>query len=323
MPFWQLPLFATAALISSAAVATSAPPGAPVFVTLGTAGGPVLNPRRSQPANAVITDQGVILMDAGDGVAERLAAAGIALAQVRAVFISHLHLDHTAGLAGVIGLRWMNDLPGPFKIYGPPGTRAVVDGILQSMRPAQSAGFGLDNGFGKYPLKVEVVELRSEEAITVLPGTQLTYVENSHYSFSPASASAKRSKSFSFRLESGGKSYVYTGDTGPSEAVTRLARNADILVSEVQDLDVLTAVIRKQAPGMPPDVFNNLAEHLRKHHLSPGDVGRMAKAAGVGRVVLTHLGPAPTAKEATDLFVPGVKAVYDGPVVVAEDLDRF
>ena len=78
-----------------------------------------------------IVGDDIILIDAGDGAVGQLARAGFRLDRVRALFLSHLHLDHAAGLSGVIGLRWMNGMQGTFRVYGPPGTRAMVDGIIE------------------------------------------------------------------------------------------------------------------------------------------------------------------------------------------------
>ena len=312
-----------AALLASAASPAQRPAARPVFVTLGTSGGPVPNPARSQPANAVLIGDDILLLDTGDGAVGRLAAAGLRLDRVRAVLLSHLHLDHTAGLAGVIGLRWMNDMPGTLRIYGPPGTRALVDGIVASMAPARSAGFGLPGQREAAPVRVEVIEVGDGAAFEPLAGTTARAVENSHYSFPAGSPEAARSKALSFRIDAPGRSIVYTGDTGPSEAVTRLARGADLLVSEVQDLPAIEGLIRSAAPNMPAAAMNALMDHLRHHHLSPAQVGEIARQAGVGAVVLTHLGPAPVAAAAERLFLPALRAVYHGPVTVAVDLGRY
>ncbi|HEX8412263.1 MAG TPA: MBL fold metallo-hydrolase [Sphingomicrobium sp.] len=320
----KLSLLFAAAMILVAAAPNKAPgPPGPVFVTLGTAGGPLPNSQRSQPANAVVIGNDAILFDTGDGAAERMAASGIRLAQVNTVFLSHLHLDHTAGLAGVIGLRWMIGGVGPLHVYGPPGTRELVDGLRASMLPAQRVGYGFDDGFGSDPIAIEVVELADGQNVEPTPGVRVRVAENTHYSFSKASAAASRGTALSFRIEAQGRSIVYTGDTGPSEAVTKLAKGADLLVSEVQDLDALLASIRRQGLSVPPPILTKLTEHLRRHHISPEDVGRMATDAGVGGVVLTHLGPVLDQSAADALFLPKVRTTYKGPVVVAADLGRY
>jgi ribonuclease BN (tRNA processing enzyme) len=295
----------------------------PVWVTLGTSGGPVPNPLRSQPANALVVGNDIVLFDVGDGVVEKLAQAGLQLGNVKAVVISHLHMDHAAGLEGVIGLRWQNSMRGPCTIYGPPGTQIMVDGIIAAMQPSIGAGYGFDNGFGKDPVTIQVQEIDPTKVFEVLPGVTVQSVENTHYSFSPGSEDAKRYKSYSFRIEGRGRTIIYTGDTGPSDAVTKLAHGADLLVSEVQNLPALEKAIHLTTANVPEFIKSNLDSHLRQHHLSPEDVGKLAKTADVGEVVLTHLGPGPAQSEADKLFLPGVKSVFDGPVVVAEDLERF
>jgi ribonuclease BN (tRNA processing enzyme) len=78
-------------------------------------------------------------------------------------------------------------------------------------------------------------------------------------------------ETFAFRLSHGGRSLVYTGDTGETEAVPELAAGADVLLSEAAFLD---------GPGLPPNI-----------HLTARQAAAYASKAGVGRLVLTHLQP--------------------------------
>src|SRR3954466_6083356 len=68
------------------------------FIVLGTASGPNSEAARAQPANALTIGGQVYLVDAGDGAVAQLAKANLRLAAVRAVFLSHLHFDHTGGM---------------------------------------------------------------------------------------------------------------------------------------------------------------------------------------------------------------------------------
>ncbi len=116
---------------------------------------------------------------------------------------------------------------------------------------------------------------------------------------------------------------AYTGDTGASAAVEKLAQGADLLVSEMIDYDRTVAEIRRESPGMPPAALAGLKRHLRDHHLSPTEVGQLARVAGVKSVVLTHLS-APDLNGSRELeYLREIAQSYGGPAVVARDLDEF
>ena len=74
---------------------------------------------------------------------------------------------------------------------------------------------------------------------------------------------------YAIRLSAGGRSLVYTGDTGPCERVVELARGADLLLAEAA---------HPPGPGLPPGL-----------HLTGREAGEHAAAAGVGRLLLTHV----------------------------------
>src|SRR6185369_4843978 len=213
---------ALALLITSGLEAADAPTARPAnqFITLGTHGGPVSDRNRSQPANALVVGQAVYLVDAGDAAVQQLARAGYSLASVRAVFISHIHIDHTGGLFAVLGLKHQMGGGGKITIYGPHGIKAMVNGLLAAIEPEARSAYGVPGEDYVAPESiVEVVEL-SDGAKVKFDGFTLTAVENTHYSFPRDSDMARRYGSLSFRFDLANRSIVYTGDTGPSEAVT-------------------------------------------------------------------------------------------------------
>lgn len=293
------------------------------WITLGTTGGPIASSDRSQPANLLLVGADAYLVDCGDGTVEQLAKAGVRLPQVRALVLSHLHFDHTAGLAAMIGLRFQTNVAESLVIYGPPGTRQLVDGLLASMKPAAEAGYGLPGAPSSDPaLGIEVRELDDGSAFQ-LGRVAVTTARNSHYSFAPGSAPERRFQSFSFRFEAPDRSIVFTGDTGPSTAVERLARNADLLVSEMIDVPGTVANVRRNTPGMSDAALAGLQEHLSRHHLTSGQVGQLAARARVKAVVVTHIvAPAASAGDLLN-YVAQISAPFDGGVVIAADLDAF
>src|SRR5262249_1917429 len=91
-------LFPIYALALSPVALNAQPPKAAGtrLILLGTAGGPALKKARAQPANALLVNGGVYIIDAGNGVARQMALADISPKALRAVFITHNHSDHVA-----------------------------------------------------------------------------------------------------------------------------------------------------------------------------------------------------------------------------------
>ena len=293
------------------------------WITLGTQGGPMPSAQRSQPANLLVMSGDAYLIDVGDGAVEQLAKAGVPLAQVKAVVFSHLHFDHTAGLFGLLGLRYQTSIYAPLKIYGPPGTKQMVDGILAAMEPTAHSGYGMPGSAYHAPGEgIEVIEIR-DGACFALGSAKVTARKNTHYSFAPGSADDRAYESLSLRFDMPDRSIVYTGDTGPSPAVAALATGADLLVSEMIDLDGTLADIRRASPNMPAPAMAPLEAHLRTHHLTPEELGDLASAAGVKGVVVTHLsGPDLTGESELD-YLARIRSRFAGPVAIGRDLEEF
>ncbi len=314
------------ALASSAITSASAAevPACPTFrwVTLGTAGGPVPTPDRSEPANLLLAGDRAVLVDAGDGAVGQLARIGVGLGQIDAVVISHNHLDHTGGLAAVIGLRWMNQFPGVLTIYGPQGTKAVVDGIVASMAAPAAIGFGLGALPPQPADKVKVVELTDGAEQSIGPFV-MKVAANSHFDHAgPHTANAPQSFSIRFAMDT--RVIVYTGDTGPSAMLASFAKGATLLVSEVIDLDRIVGAIRQSRKDASPEMLADMERHLATHHLRPEEVGKIAGEAGVSRVVLTHFAipPGPLAQSEPALR-QGIATRFAGTVDLARDLSSF
>jgi ribonuclease BN (tRNA processing enzyme) len=289
------------------------------WTTLGTAGGPVPTEDRAEPSNLLDAGTQVILVDTGDGTANQLARIGRDVGEVHSIFLSHLHWDHAGGLGAVIGLRWMNTYPGTLRIYGPPGTEQLVQGILASLRPSERVGFGTGARVADPKANIQIIELKGGEKLS-LGGLDVRNVINNHFDGAPSS---NGTISLSYRFSLGNRSITYTGDTGPDDAVTALATGSDMLVSEVIALDPLVKEITSRRPDMSDETKLNMRQHLATHHIDAEIVGKMAAKANVQHLVMTHFAiPGPLRRNEAYLR-DGARRHYSGSIDLARDLSSF
>ena len=297
------------------------------FVTLGTGGGPIIRVKRSEPANAVIIGNQVYLFDVGDGVQRQLQAAGIQQSAIKAIFISHHHIDHNGGLGPLLASRWLMRAPGKVAIIGPSGTVALVNGLSAAYAPIVEASQTL----GAAPSKPIADSTAPQDMALTMDVPTLVFqdanirvlaITNNHYNLRPTAAVSEHARSYAFRIEAGGRSFVYTGDTGPSPRVELLAKGADMLISEVINLASVRAVLEK-TPAIPASFYAPIMAHMVQDHLTPQEVGKMAAAAGVKEVILTHLTMGLDDEKSTAGYTEGIAPTFKGRVRVANDLDRF
>jgi ribonuclease BN (tRNA processing enzyme) len=275
---------------------------------------------RSEPANLLDIGGEAILVDTGDGTVTQLARLGRDMRNVHRVFISHLHWDHTGGLAAVIGLRWMNNFPGDLTIYGPPGTSRVVDAIVTSLGPSARVGFGTGAKVADPAANLHVVEIKDGGRVELPGSLSVRVASNTHFD---ETLDQVGTQSLSYRFDLGNRSITYSGDTGPSEALASLAKGSDLLVSEVIALEPLFNDITTHRPDMTAEVRTQMYRHLSTHHIDAADVGKTAAKAGVGRIVLTHFAVPGPLSASEGYLRGGIAKSYAGPVDLARDLSAF
>jgi ribonuclease BN (tRNA processing enzyme) len=114
-----------------------------------------------------------------------------------------------------------------------------------------------------------------------------------------------------YRFGTPDRSFVFSGDTAPSDALIALARGADVLVHEAMLESALGTITDGNAP--------RLMDHLLRSHTTTEQLGRVAQAAGVRTLVLSHLVPAlPTFTDA--MWIEGVRRHYRGRIIVGRDM---
>lgn len=293
------------------------------WITLGTMAGPLPNESHSQPANALLVNGHTYVVDAGDGTAGQLVKAGLNIRNVDAVFISHLHFDHTGGLPALLSLRWQTDAKNELTIYGPPGTKQTVEGIFAFMTYGALGHYGVPGQIPAPPSRnVKVIEL-SDGSVADIGDFKVSTVRNTHYSWPQLSDEWTKFQSLSFKFELADYTVVYTGDTGPSKSVEKLAQNADLLISEMMDVEHTVNLVKRANPTMPIPAFEHMKQHLSTHHLTSDQVGQLAAKAKVKKLVITHMAPGLDTPAEFEKYTSEVAAFYEGDITIANDLDRF
>lgn len=236
------------------------------------------------------TEAGRILLDTGSGLdtVRLLIAAGCQPAEVRDIFVSHQHTDHVGGLEPL--LLW--SIIRAFHKQGrPPGdeTRLYADGrVLADIDQLFAATItAAPRLFGD---KLKRVEPADGASVALRGGARLTTFLVDH---EPAGGGARGCV-----VEHNGTRLVYSGDTRPTDRLIEEARGADILIHESGGLDA------------------HAAETHRLGHSTGADAGRVAAAARVGRLILTHL----PANVLAEPMLDEARAAFGGPVELATDL---
>jgi ribonuclease BN (tRNA processing enzyme) len=229
-------------------------------------------PGPGSPASGYLieADGYALVLDLGHGAFGAL-QQHIAPTAVRAIVLSHLHADHCIDLtAYFVALRYGGTdqyrlEPGArLPVIGPSGTRAR----LETAYDPWARKLGVQELFGfRTPSTTELGPLR--------------------LSFAPANHPVPTS---AVRIEHGGRSLVYSADTGESPQLVELAAGADVLLCE--------------ATMMPE------WEYVPDLHLTGAQAGEHAARAGVGRLLLTHIPP----WGSVDVATAEAASTFSGPV---------
>ena len=273
------------------------------LVLLGT-GTPNADPERAGPAVAIVVNGTAYLVDAGVGVVRRAAAAaanGVTALEAKhldRVFITHLHSDHTLGLADLIFTPWVLEREKPLEAYGPGGLAEMVDHLvaayeadvrmrIDGLQPQNPTGYHVNVH------QIQTGEIYRDTNVTV------TAFAVGHEEWKEA---------YGLRFETADKVIVISGDTRPSENVVAACSGCDILVHEVYS----DAGFAGRAP-----------EWQRYHaaaHTSASELAEIASRAQPKLLVLYHQLFWGTTE---DELVAEVKAHYGGRVVSGRDLDVY
>jgi ribonuclease BN (tRNA processing enzyme) len=259
-----------------------------------------------------MVDERIFVIDCGRGSPSAFVAAGLDFARLEAVFLTHLHVDHVGDLTGMLlypwGIRFDDDGPlPPIRVYGPSSPEPAPAGdaafrrhtTIHPERPFPGATDLVENILAGHAYHLNVMPLDwhmpdpgmlvraidisvpaplaggSGPLISVFEDgiVRVTAVPVTHGHAHPALA---------YRFDTPDGSVVFSGDTTVNEGLITLARDAEILVHQVADLDYL------ERHGLTGAALQRMAEL----QTNVTEVGGVAERAQVHELILNHYIPA-------------------------------
>jgi ribonuclease BN (tRNA processing enzyme) len=298
------------------------------------------------------------LVDCGEGVGKRLRQAispantFVMSAGMRALFLTHLHSDHTVDYANLLLFGLFTGLDrrsSPFKVFGPgrrgqmapvfsvpgsptptvpiinpdnptPGTRDMTGYLYQAFATDLNDRMR-DNGKPNLEAVVDVHDIeippsagfKSPNETPSPPMEPFKIFEDDRVRVSATLVyHAPVWPAFAYRFDTDDGSIVFSGDTARSENLIKLAKGADVLVHEV----IVTSVIQGRFPTPRSAADEGLIKHLLTAHTPVEEVGAIAEAAGVKKLVLSHIVPGNATREQ---LLPAGKG-FSGELVIGRDL---
>jgi ribonuclease BN (tRNA processing enzyme) len=277
------------------------------LVVLGT-GMPAADPDRFGPAVAVIVNGTAYLVDCGPGVVRRAAAAAqhdhvpaLEASNLKIVFITHLHFDHTLGYPDLILSAWAPRGENPLAAYGPVGLQDMTRHILEAWKKDIEVR---THGLQKIstPPRVQVHEIQPG-VVYQDTNVKVTAFLVRHGSWDQA---------FGYRFDTPDRSIVISGDTSPADSVINACNGCDLLLHEMYDDSMVKAADQHKVPSR---------EYFAAFHTSAQELAKIATKARPKLLVLYHQLGAPV--DDGRMLEALRTAGYKGPAVSAHDLDVY
>ncbi len=267
-------------------------------------GGPELYDRRASSSYLVwLNGKARVLIDIGGGAALRFHEAGARVEDLDAILLTHLHVDHSADLPALIKASWFGKRVEPLDIYGPHGNN-IMSSTVNFVRTLFDKTRGAYRYLGDFlsPLDKTTYKLKPHD-VPIKGSPPVAAFKLDHGRAQTATVTHGAFPALAWRVEMGGKSVVFSGDTnGDGDQLERLAKGADLLVAH--------NAVPEGAVGIE-----------RGLHMPPSVIGQIAHNAQAKQLVLSHRMTRTLGKE--DETLTAIRKKYEGPAAFANDLDCF
>jgi ribonuclease Z len=260
----------------------------------------------------LVTQGQHILVDAGRGAINQLSQVGEKVHDLDQILITHHHYDHIGDLGVLLLTSWSEGRKTPIRVVGPPGTGDIVAALIDVVyaadirwRQAEDVAWAAmspeaDSGILQDPEALVEIHEVIDGPVVADAGVTIRAAESEH---GRTYLKLDDWHSVAYRIEAEGRSIVFSGDTALTSGLVNLATGADTLVLNcyASEAEVTTPWARTFSQTMIA---------------SSRECGRIAAAAGVKRLVLSHFG----AHMTFDSVEADVREHYAGPLVIGADL---
>jgi ribonuclease BN (tRNA processing enzyme) len=298
----KLALSGAAALAAPAVFAQADKPRTRI-VFLGTKGGPRVGLGPSNPANLVVVNGTPFVIDCGMGVSHQLVAAGIPLETIKYIFISHHHSDHNLEYGNLAYNAWAAGLSTPIHSFGPKGLEAMTRTYWELNK------FDIETRIadeGRPDLRQPLIarDITEDGVVLQTADVKVTAFRTPHPPITD---------NFAYKFETPDGVIVFSSDTNYNPELAEFAKDADVLVHEALYVPWVDRLVTRVKNGA------TLKKHLLASHTAAEDVGRIADAANVKVLVMSHLVPGDL--DVTDeQWLGEAKKTFKGRIIVARDL---
>jgi ribonuclease Z len=203
-------------------------------------------------------------------------------------------------------------------VYGPEGTRETVLAFQAGLRldvEYRIAHHGEDN-LPRSGWEIEVTETPATAQpvhVATIGDLEIESFEVDHWPVKPA---------LGFRFRRGGRTVVFSGDTGKCDQLLEASRSADMLICEAMNRGMWDNLVNAVKVRNPRGA--SILGDVPTYHITTFEVAELARDAGVEHLVLSHLLPMiPAEGPGLDAFATGMSDIFTGKITVGADLQRF
>jgi ribonuclease BN (tRNA processing enzyme) len=299
----KLALGSAAALAAPAVLAQAQAKPRTKIVFLGTKGGPRVGVGPSNPANLVMVNDTPFVIDCGMGVSHQLVSAGVPLESVKYIFISHHHSDHNLEYGNLVYNAWATGLSTPIHSFGPKGLEAMTKTYWELNKFDVETRIE-DEGRPDPRNLLIAKEIDEDGVVLQTADVKVTAFRTPHPPITD---------NFAYKFETPDGTIVFSSDTNYNPKLAEFAKGADVLVHEAIYLPWVDRLVTRVKNGA------TLKKHLLESHTSAEDVGRIADAAQVKVLVMSHLVPGEL-DVTDDNWSSEARKHFKGRLIVARDL---